>query len=320
MMRPGNSELRGFVVLLTLLSVLGIGYPQTGYDLDPDLIINARAGDPLYSTYAAPMSRSRLYGDKAYKMDYYQEANPLNYSSDQAGRFYLIWKFGQVVVDKISDFYTKPVVTASFPDMALLSFQPWPGIIVEEIFTVYSSKVAFTDIRIKNMTEIEIPVECYPVQEQEKDSVKLSGFSERCNGYVSQRYESKKRLISNLYAKEPYPTDVTDIFAASFPVYSYGAYPSSLSALYNTIKTDFYAKNRSDSLNMMNSGYAGLLALHGKFTLKPGEEFQFRILRGIQDMNEDTENLMEEINAAKKSSDGRSHQYKPGFVQEDSTD
>jgi hypothetical protein len=38
---------------------------------DPWLLIKAEGDDPLYTTYTAAMERSRLYGDKGYKMDYW---------------------------------------------------------------------------------------------------------------------------------------------------------------------------------------------------------------------------------------------------------
>jgi len=51
------------------------------------------------------MDRSGLYGDKAYKMDYYSESEPLHYWSDQAGRFFTVWMVDKLVIDKISKFH-----------------------------------------------------------------------------------------------------------------------------------------------------------------------------------------------------------------------
>ena len=68
------------------------------------------AASPLYTTYAATINRSRLYGDKAYKMDYYSPDEPLNFSSDHAGRIFTAWRVNSVVVDKMSKYYSAPVV------------------------------------------------------------------------------------------------------------------------------------------------------------------------------------------------------------------
>lgn len=292
--------LKDFISIIVIFCIfISEIFSQSGVLKDNYLQIDAKGDDPLYTTYAAPMSRSRLYGDKAYKMDYFAGSLPVNYSSDQSGKFYLVWKFGQVVVDKIDEYYQKPVVRASFPDMVIMDYQPWPDIFVRETFVVYSSKVAFVDIVIKNQSNLDIPVEFYPVQDLDKDSIKISEFSNICSGYLTHRFETKKRLISNLYAKEPYPTDVTDIFATTFPIYSYGGYKGNLSDLFNKIKTDFYAPNRSDSLNLIADGLVSMVVLHGKINLKSGEEFHFRVLRGIQDVKENTDSLIYVINETK---------------------
>ena len=65
---------------------------QTLVTMSTYLRINAKTNDPIYTTYAATMARSRLYGDKAYKLDYYSGCRPVTYSSDHAGSMFAIWK------------------------------------------------------------------------------------------------------------------------------------------------------------------------------------------------------------------------------------
>ena len=269
---------------------------------DSWLQISAGATDPLYTTYAAAMERSRLYGDKAYKMDYYSCTRPLSYSSDQAGRMFTIWKIDEVVVDKMSEFHRQPVVKASFPDMALLEYQPWPGIHVQEMFMVYSSGVSAVRMWVTNNDEVEHEVAIYPVLMLEEDSLHIQRYDEKVKGYITHRYESRKRLISNLYAKAPYPTRVRDVFAAGFDAYSHGAYCGTMDDFYNIIKTDFYSDDRSDSLNLAGNGYKRFAALHGKITLRPGESIWLRYFRGIQDQKENVADLTDEINRLKEIS------------------
>ncbi|MHB9040328.1 MAG: hypothetical protein ACYC4T_06700, partial [Melioribacteraceae bacterium] len=89
---------------------------------DSNLTFKAEQNDPLYTTYTAAMERSKLYGDKGYKMDYYSEHSPISYSGDQAGKFYCVWKIDQVVVMNTGEFYEKPVVTSSFPDLMIMEY------------------------------------------------------------------------------------------------------------------------------------------------------------------------------------------------------
>jgi len=266
---------------------------------DKYLTFEAAGNSPLYTTYTAAMERSRLYGDKGYKMDYYSECFPINYSGDNAGKFYVVWKINQVVVNRIEEFYVKPVVTNSFPDMAIIEYQPFQGVLVQETFLVYSSTIALVNLQIKNISKANYDIELYPVLELGNDSLRISDYIEKYNGYVTTHYESRKRLISNLNPKLPYPTNCRDFLTASISPYSYGGYLGSLDNFYNIIKTDFYAEKRIDSLNLLKNGLVNFVSLHGKFKLKPGEETNVRYIRGWQDQKEDLVKLQEECEKLK---------------------
>lgn len=292
--------------LTVLVKILALIFAFTSMHLraqqisDPYLVINAEASDPLYTTYAASMSRSQLYGDKAYKMDYYSTCNPLTFTSDQAGKLYQVWRFNSVVVDRMATYHKKPVVVASFPDMAILSYEPWPGIVVTQTFFVYSSEVAWSQLKIENRSGKAQVVDFYPVLEIPEDSLRITGFDAKNNSYLLYRNESRKRLISNLSSKYPYPVEWTDLLAAGFDPYSHGAYSGSLDDLYTNIKRDFYAEvNRHDSLNCADTGYFGMALLHSHFTLKPGETRQLSYFRATSGDVNAAEKLKETVNGLK---------------------
>ncbi len=269
---------------------------------DPYLTFRAEAHDPLYTTYTAAMERSRLYGDKGYKMDYYSDCMPVNYSGDQVGRFYCVWKVDQVVVMNTGEYFQRPVVTSSFPDMAIMEYQPFRGIKVQETFFVYSSSIAVVNLQIKNDDNINHELELYPVLELGNDSLLIKNYDKEHNGYLTYHHESKYRLISSLYKNAPYPTETCDFFTANFKPYSYGGYLENIDQFYNTIKTDWYAENRNDSLNHKTSGNVNFVSLHGKFYLKPGEEINVRYFRGWIDQKEDVQKLADEIEKLKTGS------------------
>lgn len=269
---------------------------------DDYLKFNAGQNDPLYTTYTAAMERSRLYGDKGYKMDYYSDCSPITYSGDQAGRFYCIWKVDQVVVMSTGEYFKKPVVTSSFPDMAIIEYSPFRGIKVQETFFVFSSSIALVNLQIKNEDKIPHRIELYPVLELGNDSLLIKDYDKKNNAYITNHYESKYRLVSSLYKNAPYPTDTRDYFTAGFTPYSHGGYKGGMEQFYITIKTDFYAKDRNDSLNHKKEGYVNFVSLHGKFSLNPGEEINVRYFRGWQDRNEDITPLIEQIDKLKNDS------------------
>ena len=251
------------------------------------LRISARASDPLYTTYAAAMARSQLYGDKAYKMDYYSDCRPVSYSSDHAGTMFCIWKVDEVVIPRIAEYLVKPVVKFSYPDMAILEYEPFRGILVRETFFVYSSSIAMVDMEIKNTDKILHDVAVYPVLETGNDSLELMKYDKRSDGYVTHRYESPYRLISSLKMEYGYPTKVRDFFTTNRETSSHGGYSGDMNDFYNVIKTDFYSDKRVDSLNMKSVGFVDFIALHLKKRLKPGESVNFRYMRGFQDQKED---------------------------------
>ena len=117
---------------------------------DEYLRLQAGAKDPLFTTYAAPMARSRFFADKAYFMDYFTPDKPITYSSQFAGDLAVLWKFNNVVIAKTREFARAPVVVASFPDMAVLEYEPFAGVKVQETFCVYSSGSAVIELHMAN--------------------------------------------------------------------------------------------------------------------------------------------------------------------------
>jgi len=266
------------------------------------LEMSAKASDPLYTTYAAAMQRSRLYGDKAYKMDYYSDCSPVSYSSDHAGTLFAMWKIDQVVISKTGEYFAKPVIKYSFPDMMIMEYEPFRGIHVEETFLVYSSEIAIVDMQVKNTDNVPHQISVYPVLETGNDSLQIIAYDKPNDGYITHRYESPYRLISSLKTEYGYPTRTRDFFTAGEKVYSYGGYSGDMNDFYNVIKTDFYTSKRSDTLNLKDAGYVDFIALHLKSKLNPGEEISFRYLRGVQAQNENADSLKNEMTRLKSLS------------------
>jgi len=256
-----------------ILPILFVPLLILGQNLKPVedyLKISAKANDPLYTTYAAAMARSRLYGDKAYKMDYYSDCQPVTYSSDQAGNMFCIWKVDQVVINKIAEYLVKPVVQYSLPDMMIMEYEPFRGIHVKETFIVHSSRIAIVDMEIRNTDKIAHEVAVYPTLEIGNDSLEIQKYDAEHNAYTTHRYESPYRLISSLKIEYGYPTRVRDIFTTNQKAYSFGGYHGNINDFYKTIKTDYYSDKRSDSLNMLKAGLLNFISIQLKKRLRPG--------------------------------------------------
>ncbi|MEI6684102.1 MAG: trehalase family glycosidase [Bacteroidota bacterium] len=287
-------------LLFLLYAIAGVGLSAQQFKPVEDYVrMSAKAGDPLYTTYTAAMARSRLYGDKGYKMDYYSDGQPVSYESDHAGKMFCIWKVDEVVIPSIGEYLVKPVVHFSFPDMAILDYEPFRGIRVKETFFVYSSSLAVVDMEVKNTDKVVHEVAAYPILEIGNDSMELVRYDQVSDGYLTHRYESPYRLISSLKTENGYPVRVADFFTSSFQSSSHGGYHGDMNDFYNAVKTDFYSDKRVDSLNMKASGPVNFIALHLKRRLKPGETVNFRYLRGVQDQKEDPQQLIRMADSVK---------------------
>ncbi len=285
------SFIRTFLIGATLMLAFFYCSAQPAMIDDPFLVLNGQANDPVYTTYTAPMERARLYGDKGYKLTYSSATLPHYYASDKSGKIFCLWKVNQVVVPNTQEYNKPPVIEASFPDMVVMNYEPWPGIHVQETFVVYSSKIAMTRLWISNTGTSDHQVELYPVLLFDKDSLFIQSYSD--NALYLNHYESRKRLISNLYSKGAYPTHWQDIFTCDLDNYSFGGYKTDMTGFYDIIKTDFYADDRNDSLNGKTDEYVRFVSLHTKFNLKSGESKEVRYFRGMMDREEDTEGFKE---------------------------
>jgi hypothetical protein len=292
-----------FCVTILLLFVLSAGpkgiFAQNLKPIENYIRIDATANDPLYTTYAATIRRSKLYGDKAYHMDFYSPSHPIMYTSDHAGSLQTIWKIDDVVICNKGEFFAPPVVQFSFPDMAILTYQPMEGIVVKETFFVYHSSIATIEIEVFNTTREPHEIVIYPMLYLGNDSLQAISFDPSLQGYIAHRYESPYRLISSLKPRYGYPTKVRDLLTSHPEPDSYGAYQGNLEQFYETIKTDFYSPGRSDKLNHKTAGYYDFITLQLKERLRPGEQTVFRVFRGFQGQQDDQNALVGTINEFK---------------------
>ncbi len=282
-----------FLFLWSVIFVKAQFFYQVG---DEYLKIAAGTNSPIYTTYTATMQRSRLYGDKGYKMDYYSTCSPIHFEGDQAGRFFHLFKINKVVIPSIAEFYRLPLITASFPDMALLEYQPWPGLNVEQAFLVYSSSLAVVEVVMTNTGTDTLLAEVYPVLELGNDSLHCQYYDATNYSLIANHNESYKRLISNLYRNGKYPRQCRNVFGGFAQPYSFGCYSGTMNDFYNYMKTDFYAANiHNDSLNMKTGLWCDFISLHYKYELAPGQRFVLRYYRGWQDVAENPEEIFRQI-------------------------
>lgn len=265
---------------------------------DPYLVLNARADDPLFTTYAASLKRSRFFADKAYFMEYFSPQKPILYSSQYSGEWFTLWKINNVVVSQMADFAARPVVKASFPDMAILEYQPWEGLQVQEVFFVYRSGAAIDQFYLQNSGSRTLNIQLYSVLFLPDDSLRALRYDAQ-SGFYFNHYESLVRLHSNLYSNRGYPTHFRNLLASDHPADSYGTHNGcQREDFYFAVKRFSKIHEYVRRLNERADGEADFVALQRNITLKAGERAEVRFVRGVQDARRPEEELQEDVRSA----------------------
>lgn len=288
----------GCLAILWLVGLNADGYAQVVVH-DDFLKLDAKANDPLFTNYAAAMSRSRFFADKSYFMDYFTSDKPITYSSQYSGDYTVVWKVNNIVISRIRDFVKPPVVVASFPDIAILEYEPFKNLEVQETFFVYSSGSAIIELHIKNSGAVPFTMMLYPLVHLPNDSLRVVRYDSLNNGYVFTHYEPLVRLHSNLYADRGYPTNFRNMLSCNLQPDSYGADSAcSLDDFYFSIKRLSKVHENVKALNEKKTGYTEIVALQKDIVLHPNEEISVRFVRSVQDVRRPEPEMLADARAA----------------------
>lgn len=241
--------------------------------------LNAGPQDPLYTTYAAPLSRSEYFVDEGYHLNYYSPELGVTWSTQKAGDMALAWRLGKMAVVASRDFYKKPVVHRSYTDLAEVEYWPFTTIQVRETFDVYSSRAAIWDVEITNhgAQPQELLAYAYYLNPAE---VSAAEFHDR--QYVT--FQHSVDWKSWFETPQPrFDPDFRDIFLTSFTADTWSGHPDA-GLVPEMLQRDF--------LNGMIYGRLRGFALAKKWMLAPGETGRFRIIRGMQQWRDKREDLI----------------------------
>ena len=91
----------------------------------------AGPGDPVFTTYAAPLSRSRYLVDEGWHLRFYDGTKPLALTSDSAGEWGVGFELEGVVVYRTGDYARLPEIRQSFASLARFAFEPFHDVAVD---------------------------------------------------------------------------------------------------------------------------------------------------------------------------------------------
>jgi hypothetical protein len=230
--------------------------------------LNATIHDPVYTTYAAPMSRSEYFVDEGYHLNDYTPGRAVSYTTDTAGDFGIVWQLGKAVASHIGSFAAKPILRRSFTDIAQLDYRPFPSVRVRETFVVYSSRLAFVDVEITNASGHAAPLVAN-VWYQRPDPV--TGAA--CVGRSMVTFAHIEPAKLWFETPQPrYDPNFHDVLLASLPASSAGGFVRARAL-------DAIAAR--EPLNGKISGSLRGIALAVRLTVPAHGRRDFRIVRGV---------------------------------------
>lgn len=243
--------------------------------------LNAKAGDPLFTSYSATPSRSKFPDAMTYKADYYSDSCPVTYTGKRGGKMFSYWKIDDTEIRNKSDYYKRPVVTYSFPDMMIMEYQLIKGIHVKETFFVYSFALSLVEMEVTNTDSVNHEISVFPVLDFGKDSVEVTGYN-------------KEYIFSVTH-----PVKIIELFTVYPKATSCGYYHSFPGNDFSFQNDEIFLKAK-DTVKQ-DQFFAHFLTFRQQKLIRPHETVLFRYFRGTQMPADDSSALVRESEKLKYS-------------------
>jgi len=120
-----SSGVRGNIMArLALLASLAVVLSQGSTAQHFLSNLDATKSDPIYTTYAAHLSRSEFVIDEGYQFVWYDPLRGLIFDTDNGGSLSFAIKLNGSLRYLVGDFAEEPVIRSSFSDLVRFSFRP----------------------------------------------------------------------------------------------------------------------------------------------------------------------------------------------------
>ncbi len=244
--------------------------------------LHATKDDPLFTTYAAPLSRSSYKTDQGYQFLWNDTETGVQFISRDGLNMGLAFSLGDEFRYRLSDFYMEPVITTSYSDIVTFYYYPFKDIRVDFTFDVWSSQQTIEDIRITNEGAFQAEIGFSPYFYYPSSDT-LQNIS---HGSTFDFYSfalSKKRDSWMIGHSIPVTENLTGI------IFGNTRYDSAQTFVLKNQTGNFLKKNtiadlkRSLSLQKRYAKAIKGLIYFRNFRMQPGDMVHFRIIAGLDD-------------------------------------
>jgi hypothetical protein len=254
--------------------------------------LSAGKNDPVYTVYAAPLSRSEYIVNEGYQMMWFDPQKDIQFETDQAGNWGVIFKIDGVIKSRLLQYEKEPVITASYSDLVKFNYYPYDNIKVGSHFQVYSSRIAVYQLTFTNEGSFETEISVYPFVYDPKE--KYYNISEEVGGaglvFTHDEHPDGWMKDHNI----PFQEKLKNVFIINGKADGCGAYnifedkkDSSKQIFLNDLKNENLTQGKS-------SDASNILALHKRIKIMPGRSVTLKIIRGVVEAEKDTGDLIKE--------------------------
>ena len=245
--------------------------------------LDATKADALFTTYAAPLSRSEYKTDQGYRLLWNDDESGIELISSDGGNSGVAFRMGGRLCFRLKEIFREPVVTCSYSDILKYYFYPFKDLRAEVFFAVYSSGTAILEIRVTNEGHFPVEVSVIPYYYFPSSDSVSSVRHEPFSGSYTFPVEKKK----DGWMKEhdiPFTEHLSGYYLGNIRFDSVHAFLISRAGSSGFQGNDCYAAiKKALMLQKRNSPYLQGLILNRTFRLQPGDQTSIRIVFGIDD-------------------------------------
>ena len=241
--------------------------------------LNADKDDAVFTTYAAPLSRSAYKIDQGYHLAWYRSQDPVLFKSEKGGSLGLAFRLNDDYRNRLYQFYKEPVITATYSDMVKFYYYPFQNLRVDVFFTVYSSSLTIMQIEIINEGSTSIELELYPYYSHEKGRIEKLGIVDSL-AFGFEFFNKRDAWMDD--HDIPLIENQRSIYLIDQKTHSKGVYKSEESFL----------KGINDLANTADSSGGKFFVFSQNLSFSPGEKKSIRIVRGVSDVKKSYNQLL----------------------------
>jgi hypothetical protein len=265
---------------LAFATALGLAALAPAQELPP---LAAGASDPVFTTYAAPLSRSEYLVDEGWHLRFYDPSRPLSLTSDSAGDWGVGFELDGVLTYAISDYARLPLLRGSFPSVARFDFEPFSALAVDAILAVYSSRESLLALELRNTSERPRKLRIHAVALAPESGFAAAVLTPEKDGIQFGHEEPR-----DAWSESPPPSYENvfhDLLLVSGRAASFGGYPAGEGALLQELRRGLVSGDLSSPPRA--------LLLVSEIDLPPGGSASFRVVRAVAPASEGREKMLE---------------------------